>query len=156
MERYLKQKYPNETFTQYIGYTLNENRSVQNTDVFTFSYPLKEIFKMTEEDWKQYLINQEMENPLYRYFSRTGCAICPAQSEKAWYEVYKNFPETWEYMRFIENRLQWYVKSGYEVINPYWFKGEKTIAQMEAQFNRTAGSLFDFSDEPLKDCFCKI
>ena len=140
----------------YIGFTIDEDRSVQDTEQFTYKYPLRDTFKMREDDCKAYLINQEMENPLYRFFSRTGCGICPGQSDRAWYEVYKNFPEDWEYMKWVEARLEQYEQMGYTVLNRYWFSGKRTIAEMEAKFNRTAVSLFNFSDEPLKDCFCKI
>ena len=142
----------------YIGYTMGENRSVKDTDKITFKYPLKNDFKMTEKDCQKYLINQEMENPLYRYFTRTGCAMCPAQSDKSWFEVWKNFKETWEYMVWIEKRLKFYLDMGMKIQNPYWFSSYRTCEDMEKMFLEAdkQGSLFDFSDEPLKDCFCKI
>jgi len=143
---------------QYIGYTLGENRSVQDTNEITFKYPLKDIFKMSEEDCKSYISNQDMENPLYKHFSRTGCACCPYQSDKSWYMIWKNYPEVWEYMREIELHLHDLENSGYDVVNKYWFMGYKSIIDMEKLFEEKdkQGSLFDFSDEPVKDCFCKI
>ena len=135
----------------YIGFTVGENRSVQNTDNTTFSYPLKDVFRMTEEDCKQYLINQEMENPLYRHFSRTGCAMCPYQSEASWFNVWKHYPSTWKYVKDIEAKLN-------GSMNDFWFMNYKTCADMEKLFRKIEkqGTLFDLSDEPIKDCFCKI
>jgi 3'-phosphoadenosine 5'-phosphosulfate sulfotransferase (PAPS reductase)/FAD synthetase len=170
IERYLKRKellrkasfnkdegvFKDEKYTQYIGYTKGEDRSVQNTDTFTFSYPLQDTFNMTEEDCKAYLINQEMENPLYKHFSRTGCAMCPFQSDRSWYEVYSNYPEVWEKMKEREAHLQKLEDEGVKIINKYWFMGNKTIEDMELEFSMKSKSLFDFSDEPLKNCFCKI
>ena len=126
-----------------------------------FDVQLKEIKEqfgkdVAETDCQKYLLEQEMENPLYRLFTRTGCAICPAQSDRAWFEVYKHYPDTWEYMRWIEKRLFAYIGMGYDVVNPYWFSGKRRIEDMENQFKKETASLFDFSDEPLKDCFCKI
>jgi len=135
----------------YIGFTKGENRSIQNADKVTYKYPLKDIFKMTEEDCKEYLIKQEMENPLYRHFSRTGCAMCPYQSEQSWFNVYKHYPDTWEYAKNIEKQLN-------KSMNDFWFTEYRTCSDMEKEFIKAdkQGSLFDFSDEPLKDCFCKI
>jgi len=140
----------------YIGFTLDEaNRRMLDEK---FLYPLIDEFKMTEQDCQAYLINQEMQNPLYNYFSRTGCAICPAQSEKAWYQVWKHFKETWEYMRDIEHRLQAIEDKGQKIKSKTWFNGFRSCDDMEKIFlkKEKQGSLFDFSDEPLKDCFCKI
>lgn len=154
---FLKQ-FEDEEVTTYIGYTLYEDRSIKDTEKYKYSYPLKEIFKMTEDDCKAYLISQEMENPLYRFFDRTGCGMCSAQSDKAWYEVWKNFKEVWSYMCWIEDRLNFYEKIGMMVHSKHWFNKFRTCADMEKLFKKTEkqGTLFDLSDEPLKDCFCKI
>lgn len=136
----------------YIGFTLDEsNRRMTDNK---FLYPLIDDFKMTERDCQEYLINQEMQNQLYNYFSRSGCKVCTAQSDKAWYEVYKNFSDTWEYMKDIEYRLSKIER----VKSRTWFKDFRSCGDMEKLFNKKdkQGSLFDFSDEPLKDCFCKI
>lgn len=140
----------------YIGFTLDEANRRMIDDKFL--YPLIDDFKMGERDCQEYLINQDMQNPLYNYFSRTGCSICPAQSEKAWFQVWKYFPETWEYMRGIEAELQKIEDDGKKVKNKTWFSGFRSCEDMEKIFIKAdkQGSLFDFSDEPLKDCFCKI
>lgn len=140
----------------YVGFTLDEVAR-KNKDK-NMIYPLIDTFNMREMDCIKYLQEQEMENPLYRFFTRTGCGFCPAQSKKAWYEVYKNFKETWEYMKSIEQRLIQYQSLGFKVKNCYWFPDFKTIGQVEIDFRlkERQGKLFDFSDEPLKDCFCKV
>jgi len=147
LDKYLK----NTKIVKYIGFTLGEDRNVDDTDFVVHKYPLRDDFKMTEEDCKAYLINQEMENPLYRHFNRTGCFMCPFQSDKSFYETYKNYPKEWEYMKGIEQKLD-------GSVNDFWFTKYRTIEDMEKEFIKAdrQGSLFDFSDEPLKDCFCKI
>ena len=144
--------------TQYIGYTLGENRSVQDTNITTFKYPLKDTFFMTEEDCKAYISKQDMENPLYKHFSRTGCACCPFQSDKSWFNVWKYYPKVWSWMKEIEAELQRLEDSGRKIVNKHWFMDYQTCEDMEKKFKKAdkQGSLFDFSDEPLKDCFCKI
>ncbi|WP_067177046.1 phosphoadenosine phosphosulfate reductase family protein [Sulfurospirillum sp. UCH001] len=140
----------------YIGYTLDERTRIQKDEKLL--YPLITEFKMTERDCKHYLINEEMENPLYKFFNRTGCGMCPGQSEKAWYQVWKNFKDMWTYMVLVENRLDQLEKSGIGIKNKYWFTKFRTCADMEKLFKKMEkqGSLFELSDEPLKDCFCKI
>ena len=147
-----------EKSVTYIGFTKGENRSVKNTENSKYIYPLKDTFHMTERDCQEYLLKQDMENPLYRDFTRTGCGMCPAQSEKAWYNVYKNHKETWEYMRWIEKRLAYYVSKGMDVQNAFWFTEHRTCDDMERMFEKHSKQtvMFDFSDEPLRDCFCKI
>jgi len=139
-------------YKTYIGFTLDESNRVMIDDKFL--YPLIDDFKMTERNCQEYLINQEMQNPLYNFFSRTGCAICPAQSDKAWFQIWKHFKDTWKYMEDIENRLSKYDK----VKNGFWFINYRTCKDMEKMFieKDKQGNLFDFLDEPLKDCFCKI
>jgi len=150
----LDKLFKNKTITKYIGYTLGEDRNVEDTELIKHEYPLRDIFKMTERNCQEYLINQEMQNPLYNYFSRTGCSVCPAQSDKAWYQVWKHFPDTWENMREVELKLSKIKK----VKNRTWFNEYRSCGDMEKKFIKAdkQGSLFDFSDEPLKDCFCKI
>ena len=142
----------------YIGYTRDEDRSIKDTENMKYVYPLKNDFKMTERNCQEYLINQDMENPLYRDFTRTGCGMCPAQSDDAWYNVYKNHNDTWEYMRWVEKRLKYYEDKGLVIQNKHWFIKNRTIEDMEKLFKikDSQGSLFDLSDEPLRDCFCKI
>ncbi len=140
----------------YIGFTMDEpNRKMQGDN---FLYPLINDFKMSETDCHQYLINQEMENPLYKHFTRTGCSFCPAQSDRSFYQVWKHYPNEWEYMKNIEKKLFDLEKQGETIQNKYWFNGRKTCAEMEKKFKTidNQGSLFDFSNEPLADCFCKI
>ncbi len=145
-----------KNYRVHIGFTLDEKKRVMKDD--KFEYPLITDFKMTENDCKKYLIDQEMENPLYRYFNRTGCSFCPAQSKKAWYEVYKNFNEDWQYMKGIEKELQELADQGNKIKNKFWFPDFKSTDDYENIFKEweKQPSLFDFSDEPLKDCFCKI
>lgn len=158
MERYLRKKYPNKKIAFYIGYTLGENRSIQDNDNFTYLYPLQDIFKMTEEDCKAYLSNQDMENPLYKHFSRTGCAMCPFQSDKSWFNVWKYYPKEWNKCKERELSLKSLTEKGFRVINRYHFIDHNSILDKEKEFKQIdkQGILFDFSDEPLKDCFCKI
>ena len=156
IDSYLNKKYPNMKIVKYIGYTKGEGRNIKDTENLKHIYPLKNIFKMNEERCKEYLIHQDMENPLYRFFSRTGCYLCPFQSEKSMYQLYKYFNKYWEKMKWIEKILKDYEDMGFKVMNRYFFVNKRTCEDMEKIFKIRENELFDFSDEPLKDCFCKI
>lgn len=131
----------------YVGYTTDEKSRVKKNSTNEI-YPLIEYFNMSENDCKKYLVEQEMENPLYRFFNRTGCKLCPYKSRRSWVNTFRHFREDWEYAKSIEDEL---------ILNQKeycYFIGNKPLKKYELEFSQ--GSLFDFSDEPLKDCFCKI
>lgn len=173
VEKKFTKQFKNKKLNIYIGFTKHEKRNLVEEENKNFIYPLKEYFGkdeqnnivlfdkknkehskgLTEEDCKEYLINQEMENPLYRHFSRTGCADCEMQSKKAWFNIWKYYPDIWEKRKQQEVNLS-KIKN---VINPLAF-GKHSIFDWEKEFKKadSQGSLFDFSDEPLKNCFCKI
>lgn len=154
-ERWLK-KMNIKKYKAYIGFTADETQRRMKGDEFI--YPLIDDFKMSEIDCKKYLEDREMENPLYKHFTRTGCSFCPAQSDRSFYQVWKHFKKDWEYMEKIEKQLFELEEKGEKVQNKYWFSGRRTCEQMEQIFKKADNQrgLFDFSDEPLKDCFCKI
>lgn len=140
----------------YIGFTTDEpHRKMKGEE---FIYPLIDDFKMSETDCANYLKAREMQNPLYNFFTRTGCSFCPAQSDRAFYQIYKHFKTDWAYMKEIEKRLFDLEAKGNFIQNKFWFSGKRTCEEMESKFKEIdrQGSLFDFSDEPIKDCFCKI
>jgi len=183
MQKWIKENIQDNDYLMAIGYTSGEesrirgkkfkervkDREGNDTKEYKYSidyvleqkliedkqfYPLFEDFNMSEGDCKNYLIFEDMENPLYRHFSRTGCAMCPFQSDKSYMEIYNNFRDVWDYMRFIESRLEYYEKMGYKIVNKHWRDNFRTLKEMEDLFNSSFN--FNVSDEPLKDCFCKI
>lgn len=148
-----------QDYKVYIGFTTDE-RHRAGGDINLVNngspiYPLIEYFNMSERSCQEYLINQEMENPLYRHFSRTGCAKCQYQSKADWFNIWKYYPKVWEDVKDLEKRVKNYhiEATSYNIFIDY-----KTTEDMEKEFIKAdkQGSLFDFSDEPLKDCFCNI
>ena len=136
-----------QDYKVYIGFTIDEKSRAKNSNKKEI-YPLIEYFNMTENDCKQYLINQEMENPLYKHFARTGCKLCPYKSQTDWWKIYHFFKDDWNEAKQIEEEL---IKNQKEYC---YFIGNKPMERWEKHFKQ--GSLFDFSDEPVRDCFCKI
>lgn len=134
-------------YKKYIGYTIDEKSRATNTKGNEI-YPLIDFFNMSEVDCKQYLINQEMENYLYKHFTRTGCKHCPYKSEADWWKIYHYFRKDFNEAKEIEKELLLKQKEY------CYFIGSEPLTIWENRFKQ--GSLFDFSDEPLRDCFCKI
>ncbi len=70
-----------EPYQVYIGYTIDEANRAVKSDINI--YPLIEYFNMGEKDCKQYLVDNEMENILYRFLNRTGCKWCRYKDERS-------------------------------------------------------------------------
>jgi len=151
-DKWVKDKGKHKT---YIGITLDEQHRI-NRDDDTKLYPLIDNFRMSENSCKEYLINQDMENPLYKHFSRTGCKKCHYQSDNDFYNIWKYYQNVWNEFKHYENEIKKLKNVDEE--NMYWFTNYRACEDMEKLFieKDKQGSLFDFSNEPLKDCFCKI
>jgi len=133
----------------YVGYTYSElNRSKVKTE--NQIYPLIEMRKC-EADVDYILQEIDMINPLYEFFERTGCAICPYQSDRSFYTLMIKFPEKWAKMKWYESELKDMENSGYKIVNSQW-DDRRTILEMENQFliNKK-----HFSTDAPKSCECK-
>ena len=139
----------------YLGITIDEKHraDLENENLV---YPLITDFKMSERDCQNYLKERELENPLYRHFTRTGCAFCPAQSMRAKFNLWKYYPSEWQKIKELESEILAQEAKGEKIYNKYWFN-KWSVDELETRFKAQddgCGSLFD--DEPLKDCFCKF
>lgn len=132
-------------YKTYIGYTYSEQERMSTIDE-NMRYPLIEA-KMCEADVDRLLESVDLVNPLYELFSRTGCAICPYQSLQAYYTVWKNFKDTWQYMVDIEDRLH----KLDDVINKRWHVRFK-LSELEKRFLTET----HWTDVPAKACECAI
>ena len=132
-------------YIKLIGYTKSEENRIQKDE--RCRYPLIE-WNWCEGDVSEYLESIDMVNPLYDFFSRTGCAFCPYMSLRGYYIVWKHYPKTWRKMKRIERQLRKYEN----VTNRTWHD-KYTIIDLEKQF-KTGSRVYD--DTPAKDCFCAI
>ena len=148
-----------EDYKLYIGITTDEKHRAKSTMELANNgmpvYPLIEYFDMSERDCQEYLIEEEMENPLYRHFKRTGCAKCQYKSKADWFNTWKHYPKVWEDIKDLEKRVKEYP---IEAVSYNIFADFKKTEDLEKEFKKAdkQGNLFNFSAEPLKDCFCKI
>ena len=151
-ERWLRAKgFKEDEVLIYVGFSLDEPQRLKRHK--HEHYPLVDTYRMRENDCKKYLENMEMENPLYRFFSRTGCRLCPYQSENDFYTIWRYFPNVWhEYIEY-ERSVKEHKK---EAISNTWFINHTTCEKMEEKFKRWQFLEFEPNREPLKNCFCKI
>jgi len=132
-----------------IGYTASEKNRVQKDP--NLIYPLIE-WNWCEGDVDEYLKSINMVNPLYKYFSRTGCSFCPHMSLRGYYIVWKFFKKTWLYMKKIERKLRNIERLGLKVVNKQWHD-RYTLLELEKDF---ISGKKDYDDTPAKDCVCAI
>lgn len=138
--------------SQYNGFVYGEHNRVEAMPTYVKA-PLYE-WKLKEVDVQRYLEENEMENPLYRDFNRTGCAICPKQGIKDKFVLFDKYPKVWEYMKKTERELN--EDENRTGIYPRWHI-ELFIEDMEKIFlKKQQQTGFEFPEEPIRDCFCKI
>jgi len=126
-EKFLKQF---KNYKVYIGIALDEAHRAKKDDP-TYIYPLIDIFKMTEADCLQYLKDRDLENPLYKYFKKTGCANCHYRTDGDFYKIWKYFPDVWQYYKDTEAKM---AKEDTEF--KYWFTKHRTCEDMENLFKK--------------------
>lgn len=137
---------------QYNGFVYGEHKRVEAMPIYVKA-PLYE-WKLKEIDVQRYLEDNEMENILYKDFSRTGCSVCPKQGIKDKYTLFDKYPEVWEYMKNTEKELN--EDENRTGIYPRW-NTELFIEDMEKMFKKKQKQVsFEFPEEETKDCFCKI
>lgn len=100
-----------------------------------FKYPLIEA-NMKTKDVIAYCKKIGMLNKLYERFTRLGCWLCPKQSERSLFSLWKYYPDFWDELKKLEKD------------SPHGFK-IKSLAEYEKMFKwRTKQTtLFDLEDE---------
>lgn len=121
---------------QYNGFVYGEHSRVEAMPSYVKA-PLYE-WKLKEVDIQRYLENNEMENPLYRDFNRTGCAICPKQGIKDKFVLFDKYPKVWDYMKKTETELN--EDKNRTGVYPRWHV-ELFIEDMEKMFKKNNNKL---------------
>ena len=135
---------------RYIWYTFTEKRrAVPKPDQI---YPLIE-WEMCEEKISAFLKERWIWNPVYKHFSRTWCFLCPKQRKKAFFQLYRYYPEQWLIMLDYEKKCK-------ELdANQQTFYPTMTLIEMEEEFeSRWCEQMeLDFAaeEDPEVSCFCK-
>jgi 3'-phosphoadenosine 5'-phosphosulfate sulfotransferase (PAPS reductase)/FAD synthetase len=88
-----------------------------------YKFPLIEA-KMTERDCIDFLEQRDLINPLYEYFKRIGCWLCPYQSKVSLQILYLKYPKLW-------NKLLEYEKD-----SPQGFLSDGTLEDLGEIFTQ--------------------
>lgn len=135
--------------TVLIGYTHAEveRGRISNLDYATARYPLHE-WHWNERECEEFLKSRGIANPLYRYFSRTGCYLCPKQSMRSLFNLYKHYPHYFAKMKEWETRAK-----ALGAVNTRFF-GED-LGAIEKKFAYKQDTLFSNDYAESETCFCK-
>lgn len=151
-ERWAKEIGIFDNHKQYNGFVFGESKRYGSSPEHVLA-PLID-WKWREEEVQKYLKDNQMENKLYQHFTRTGCAVCPKQSEASKYEVYKHYHKWWAYMREMEEKLNNDENSRGKVSR--WHI-DLSIKDLEKKFRKMdKQQTFEFEFEEIQDCFCVI
>lgn len=131
-----------------IGYTYDEVEKgrVSNLDYGVAKYPLHE-WKMNETEVTKFLSKRSIMNTLYNNFYRTGCFLCPKQSKRALFHLYKFYPKEWQRMKDLESRSR-----SLNCVNQT-FK-EKPLKEYEKEFKSVLNLEFSEIYTDYETCFC--
>ena len=132
-----------------IGYTHAEVQRgrVSNLDYAIARYPLAE-WHWNERECEEFLKARGIANPLYRHFSRTGCYLCPKQSMRSLYKLFRHYPQYFQKMLEMESRA-----SALDCVNTRFFG--KPLEQIAEDFKYRQDTLFSDDYVELETCFCK-
>lgn len=135
-----------DLFYEYIGIAYDEPKRVKANGEL---YPLVE-WKITEREVAEELVKRELHNPLYNHFARTGCYLCPKQSIKALYRLYKHYPNLWV---TIEDLQLKYKNMG----STQWLFQNQTTNDLIKKFKEfdKSGEPTNYLDQEEIGCFCK-
>lgn len=132
-----------------IGYTYSEvmRGRVSNLDYAIARYPLF-TWGWDEQQCDDFLKSRGIANPLYQRFSRTGCYMCPKQSVRSLFALWKHYPQYFQEMVDMESRA-----SRLNAVNTRFFA--KPLVEIAEDFKYRQDTLFseDYADD--ETCFCK-
>ncbi len=152
-----------EDVLYYNGYTYNEvlkNRgSAKERLKENYRYPLYD-WKWNELQIAEYLKSKKLFNPLYQHYTRTGCYLCPKQSLKSWFNLWKHYNHHFEYAKKLE---EWCINND-AVSNHFVYRRVSkdayewvSLCTLEEEFKiKDKQKTFDFDlDENEISCLCK-
>lgn len=122
INKYLKNKYGDEDYTQYIGIAFDEKKRIKPNKKEKKAYPLVE-WEITEKGCLEYCYNKGFTwNGLYEIFDRVSCYCCPFKKIRELKSIYEIFPELWNKIKKID-------KGCYND-----FRSDYTLDQLEQKF----------------------
>lgn len=132
MRDYLKEKYPEEEITQYIGYCSDEEKRTSKKLYASYktTYPLVEAKITTEEALQMCYDNGFDFEGVYEHHSHFNCWLCPLQrkSELKW--IFENDENKWNILREIQHKCPGTFRPNetiFDVEKSFWKKNRKKL-----------------------------
>lgn len=100
--RYIKKHFKDRNIKKYYGIAADEPRRINKDE--NGIYTLNDL-NLTELDCLNNLKSVGLHNPVYDFYSRTGCWFCPKQDKKGFRILYDNWPKMWDQLLDWENEL---------------------------------------------------
>jgi len=102
--------------------------------------------KITQEDSLALVKKHGLLNPLYEYFDRGGCWLCPQQSMGDLRTLRRHFPGLWKRLMFYGREAEKYATSRrFSEFKPGW-----TVAELDERFALEDKQLTLFNKEVMK------
>jgi len=146
-DRYVNSTYKGKEVYHYIGIAADEPKRIP-ADLGNHIYPLFD-WGVTEKQATEILVERGLHNPLYNLYTRTGCWMCPKQSEYSLQVLRKNFPDKWRELKRMENM---YNEMG--AVAPFKNIGIEVIETNLIAKDKSKNKSYLEDEEPL-GCFCK-
>lgn len=110
------------TMVQYVGIAIDEPIRLARLDGITKKSPLAAI-GWTEEDAKQWCIENDLLSPIYESTHRGGCWFCHNQTIQQMRDLRHNYPDLWEIL------LKWDLDSP-----TTWHPDGRTVHDFDLRF----------------------
>ena len=127
MNKYLREKYPDDEIIQYIGYCADEEKRI-NRKLYSYGkteYPLVDNGITTEDALricKEYGFDF---GGVYEHHSHFNCWLCPLQRVKELEYIYIYRKDLWDKLREMQSKTDGYYQNGksiYEFENKFWIR----------------------------------
>lgn len=106
----------------YLGINYDEKwRKEESNYDDSYKFPLIDN-KIGEVEVLKIVTESGFFNPLYRHFKRTGCWLCPQQRIDSLRNIWKLFPDKWEYLKKLEKD------------SPHGFRNDFKLIDLEERF----------------------
>ena len=113
ISKYLKQKYKNEEYIEYVGIAFDEFERYKNDP--NKKYPLID-WKITEGMALKYCYDKGFDwDGAYTKFNRFSCWCCPLKNQKELYIIYNFYPELWQQLKDMDEKAYNQFKKEYSV-----------------------------------------
>lgn len=110
-------------------------------------YPLV-LWDIDSDDVKVELQKMGMLNPLYKYFDRTGCFMCPKVGKDYYFKMWKHYPSEWSWMKKEEKKLR-----KLKAFNSQ-FNKDQSLKEMEKEFEDGSYEATNYLRDTKEDDFC--